>query len=262
MSNMYFEFHDTVKDHPKTRKCARDLGVPIVQMVGHLACLWSWSLRMAADGELSSFEVCDIEIGAEWEGEPGLFVSTLEKHRYLDCMDGSYFLHDWADYAEHLKARERKRRERERKKSQMSRDVTGSHSMSRDSAGIPGVSRRTNEQKEQKEQINKSELENVRPVFDFWVKTFSKGKGPAPKLDDKRRGKIRARLKEGFSIADLQAAILGASKSDYHVTNNYTGLVTILKSAETVEGHIARLSGAEMNSPEPVFTEPGFDGAI
>jgi hypothetical protein len=91
------------------------------------------------------------------------------------------------------------------------------------------------------EPINTSESDDIRSVFDYWVKTFSTGKGMKPKLDNKRRGKIRARLKEGFSNPDLFAAILGASKSDFHVSNGYTKLETILRDSGTVENHMARL---------------------
>lgn len=123
-----------------------------------------------------------------------------------------------------------------------------------------GHAQQEQEQEQEQEQINssdkptQSESNDVRQVFDHWVATFGTGKGRAPILDQKRKGKIRARIKEGFTVDQLKKAISGASKSDYHVTNGYTGLVTILKSAETVEGHIARLN---MNGIGSACTQPG-----
>ena len=94
-------------------------------------------------------------------------------------------------------------------------------------------------EKEQSDKPTSSESEDIREVFDFWRKEF----GPKAKLTKDRIGKIKARLKEGFTAEELKQAVSGCKKSDYHVSGRYTGINTILKSAETVEGHIARLMG-------------------
>jgi hypothetical protein len=127
---MWVQLHDSARDHPKLIKAARDLGMPKVHLLGHLASFWTWVLRMAPDGDLSSFDHEDIEIGAEWEGDSGALVSTLVKRGFLDEGPSGLVVHDWDSYAEHLKARKRKREERARKRQNeeghmTSRDVTG-----------------------------------------------------------------------------------------------------------------------------------------
>lgn len=114
---MWIELHDTASDHPKILKLARDLGVPPVTSLGHIVSLWIWTLRMAPDGDLSSFDVDDIEIGARWEGAAGLFVSSCIKRQLIDDSDEGMTIHDWQSYSGgFLKQSMRKAKDRERKR--------------------------------------------------------------------------------------------------------------------------------------------------
>lgn len=138
---MFLELHDTARDHPKLLKVSRDLGLSQVVTLGHVTSLWLWVLRMAPDGDLSSFDIDDIEIGAMWGGEPGAFVASLVDRKLLDDVEGALRVHDWEDYAQHLKAAERKRNERKRKaaaKQHESREVTERHVTSCDRGGFSG----------------------------------------------------------------------------------------------------------------------------
>lgn len=100
--------HDTIGDHPKTRRAARKAGVPVPTMVGHLHLLWHWALRVAPDGDLSRFEADDLADGAQWVGDPSVFLKAL-----TDCGPGesegfleeSFQLHDWAEYGGRYHAR-------------------------------------------------------------------------------------------------------------------------------------------------------------
>lgn len=114
---MYLEFHDSARDHPKILKLARDLHIEEPHALGYMASLWGWALRMAPDGDLSSFDVEDIEIGAKWSGDPGAFVKAAHHRKLLDFDGEFYAIHDWPIYAQHLKAAERKRKERQLLKS-------------------------------------------------------------------------------------------------------------------------------------------------
>ena len=136
---MWLELHDSVRDHPKIIKAARDLSIKRVYLLGHLVSLWTWALRMAPDGNLSSFDAEDIEIGAEWEGEPGKLIEVLENRGLLDCEGDHWIVHDWPEYARHLRAAEWKRQELLRKQRQATsgdnRGMSGAvHSTSGDSA--------------------------------------------------------------------------------------------------------------------------------
>ena len=90
----YVEAHAGLRDHLKTKKVARLLGVPKVQVIGHLLCLWWWCQEYAQDGDLSGFDAADIADAAEWEGDPDTFVNAL-----LNCgaKGGAGFLHHDAD---------------------------------------------------------------------------------------------------------------------------------------------------------------------
>ena len=90
----YVEAHAGLRDHLKTKKVARLLGVPKVQVIGHMLCLWWWCQEYAQDGDLSGFDAADIADAAEWEGEPETFVNAL-----LNCgaKGGAGFLHNDPD---------------------------------------------------------------------------------------------------------------------------------------------------------------------
>lgn len=101
----YVEAHAGLRDHLKTKKVARLLGIPKVQVIGHLLCLWWWCQEYAQDGDLSSFDAADIADAAEYEGNPQAFVNAL-----LDCgvkggagflhrnSDGALLVNDWYQY--------------------------------------------------------------------------------------------------------------------------------------------------------------------
>jgi hypothetical protein len=71
---------------------------------------------MAPDGDFTSFDEDDIEIGAKWDGEPGAFVAAAKARRLLDEVPDGLVCHDWEDYSGSLKAADRKRTERAAKK--------------------------------------------------------------------------------------------------------------------------------------------------
>lgn len=77
-------------------------------------------------------------------------------------------------------------------------------------------------------------------VFDCWRQTLDH---PRAALDAKRKKLIAARLKDGYSVEDLKAAILGCSLSPFHMGENdqrqrYDGLDLILRDASKVDQFI------------------------
>ena len=97
------------------------------------------------------------------------------------------------------------------------------------------------------------------PVFAHWLKVM--GKNAGAKLNGKRREKLRARRKEGYSDEELCQAIDGCRMSPFHMGQNgnkqvYNDLATILRDGTTVEAHKARAAGesgglfATENGPE------------
>ena len=63
----------------------------------------------------------------------------------------------------------------------------------------------------------------IRGVFEHWKTTNNKP--PNAKLTRKRKGKISARLAEGYSAEDLKRAIDGNKASDWHQGKNPNGTV-------------------------------------
>jgi hypothetical protein len=99
--------------HPKTRRLAKRLGIPAAAAVGHLSCLWSFTAEFAPDGDLSRFDVEEIELGAGWEGDDGAFLKAAVKAGFIDNDPVDNFaVHDWSDYGGKLVAARAAERER------------------------------------------------------------------------------------------------------------------------------------------------------
>lgn len=112
-----------------------------------------------------------------------------------------------------------------------------------DSAKPPLViSNRDITENTENKKINKksvSNVEGVEEVFSFWQQTMKKQKS---KLDEKRKKMIEARLLD-YSIDDLKNAILGCSKSSWHMGHNpqqtsYNQISNIFGSSENTERFI------------------------
>ncbi len=93
-------------NHPKTIKLERRLGF---QGVKSLIELWSWAALNRPDGNLGGgndrlttvqhpLDEEDIEIAAQWPGEPGVFIETLVELRWLDQNEQGYTLHEWLQH--------------------------------------------------------------------------------------------------------------------------------------------------------------------
>jgi len=101
---MYVEAHSDLRDHPKTLRAARILGISRPQLIGHLLCLWWWAQAYApVDGDLSAFDAADLADAAEWAGDPETFVNALVAcgrggGGFLDDRGGGLRINDWEDY--------------------------------------------------------------------------------------------------------------------------------------------------------------------
>ncbi len=62
----------------------------------------------------------------------------------------------------------------------------------------------------------------ARQVFDHWTATM--GKGARTALDAKRGGLIRARLRDGYTVDDLRAAVDGCKADPFSQGQNDRGL--------------------------------------
>lgn len=117
----WIESNQEVGRHPKTKKLARLLGIPVVAAVGHLHFLWWWALDFAQEGVLSKYDEYDISEACMWEGDEKLFVDALIQAGFIDNNESILSIHDWYEYAGRLIERrqsdaERKREERNKRK--------------------------------------------------------------------------------------------------------------------------------------------------
>ncbi|HHW45270.1 MAG TPA: DnaD domain protein [Desulfotomaculum sp.] len=111
----WIESHQTLGQHPKTRRLARYLGISLPAAVGHLHYLWWWALNYAQNGDLSRYELEDIADAALWDGDAKSFVEALVKSGFLDLADEGLCIHDWDDYAGRLIDKRKANSERARK---------------------------------------------------------------------------------------------------------------------------------------------------
>lgn len=99
-----------------------------------------------------------------------------------------------------------------------------------------------------KEQKRNNEGTNILPatagdewvVFEYWQKTLGQ---EAAKFDKARKGKIKARLAEGYTVEQLKQAVDGCRVSDYHMGINedgkrYDNIGLIFRDGEKVEQFI------------------------
>ncbi|ENK6375445.1 YdaU family protein [Acinetobacter baumannii] len=88
----------------------------------------------------------------------------------------------------------------------------------------------------------------IQEVFEFWKVTFNKNNRTI--LDNQRKSKIQARLKEGYTVEDIKTAIVGCSKSQFHIEGNHTDLTLICRDATKLDHFLA------MSNPAQVATQP------
>lgn len=110
----WIESHQSLRDHPKTRKLARILNVSVPTAVGHLHCLWWWAMDYSDDGDVSQYDELDIAIGGGWDDDAAEFVDALVTVGFLDQCDEQTFVHDWEDYGGKLTRRRKENAERMR----------------------------------------------------------------------------------------------------------------------------------------------------
>ncbi|WP_407485039.1 YdaU family protein [Acinetobacter baumannii] len=91
----------------------------------------------------------------------------------------------------------------------------------------------------------------IQEVFEFWKVTFNKNNRTV--LDNQRKSKIQARLKEGYTVEDIKTAIVGCSKSQFHIEGNHTDLTLICRDATKLDHFLA------MSNPAQVAIQPQIE---
>ena len=106
----WIESHTGLIRHHKVEECSAALGIPPVQLVGHLTALWHSVLEQQEDGIITRWGDATIAKYAAWDKDPHEFVSALKDGGWIDevfpkgkrqedCDGKMLLIHDWIDYA-------------------------------------------------------------------------------------------------------------------------------------------------------------------
>jgi len=89
----------------KFRKLVRALSLPAPYVLGHLEFIWQFAHNEAAKAsalESPVFEdMADVELIAEWNGEPGALADALLVGGWFHQRDGGYVINDYEEHAPH-----------------------------------------------------------------------------------------------------------------------------------------------------------------
>lgn len=95
----------------------------------------------------------------------------------------------------------------------------------------------TNNHKPKENNKSSSNDDLVIQIFEYWQRVFNK---PRTKLDAKRKTKIKQRLADGRTIAEIQTAIDNCSKSEFHVVNGHIDIELICRDDSKFESFLSR----------------------
>lgn len=121
---------------------------------------------------------------------------------------------------------------------------------------------------EAKADNNKRAQENLfQDVFDYWRNVMNH---PRAKLDQKRKSKIQAAFRLGFTIEQLKEAIDGCKNTAFNMGENtqrqiYDGIDLIFRDAEKIErfmGNAKKVSGEQKTNRALVQMDQILEGAI
>src|SRR5689334_11616671 len=92
-----------LQKHPKFRRLVHTLQLPVPYVVGLLECLWDVAYEC---GDPILGDVIDVELAAQWPGDPGTFCEALlmcggeGRAGFIDHReDGMYAVHDLFHHA-------------------------------------------------------------------------------------------------------------------------------------------------------------------
>jgi hypothetical protein len=109
----------------------------------------------------------------------------------------------------------------------------------------PNQDQEQEHKQEQKEQTSPSGAGDglaaqVSEVFEYWAERRKAvlPKARAPKLDPKRAGKIRARLRDGYTVAELKQAVDGMLGSRFNVEGGHTDVELCCRDSAHVDRYM------------------------
>lgn len=238
MAGDWIKMRADLHTHPKVVRIASALQADRLRVVGGLHAVWCLFDTHSVDGYLEGYRLATVDDLIGWSG----FAAAVKAVGWLDEVAGGLTLPEFdthngqsakrraqdserkrierasASDADKKRTREEKRREEKREPQQL--DVALPHDdegpvddEGQDDDGIakaagPAVKRTRRPA---------IPAEDVHAVFDYWKAKREHGKA---KLDAKREKKIRERLADGYTVAEICQAVDGIGNSRYHMGQN------------------------------------------
>ncbi len=250
-------------DHPKLGRLCKLLGIPRYAAVGLAESLWHFAGRHAPAGDVGKWSDAEIADSMGWTEPAERLIQALVEARLLDEVEGHRLVvHDWDEHCEdsiHLTLARRTEFFANGKMPRLTRlssderkqvaeryaEASNTHGMhtactqkhteahclslslsqakpSQASAKPLPAPEPLLDSPNGESLSGKPDRADVRQVFDHY-RTHHPKSHPKPASASKEWRLIAARLKEGYSAADLCAAIDGCHKSPFHCGENDRG---------------------------------------
>lgn len=218
----WFRVDANLVDHPKTRRLEQLLNDP--RAGWFVVRAWSWLSRFCPTGHVGDRDATSFEQSCEWRGEPGKLREAFVEVGFLDPVSGGGFeWHDWDDLQGKVaekakKERDRKQVYRARKKAE--REALLSHGTGTGRPALRNGTERDGTEQKDLSLLPTEDADEAKPqeVFEHWRKAMKKT--GTVKFDDKRKRAVKARLNDGYSVADLKLAIDGCSITPHNMGVN------------------------------------------
>jgi hypothetical protein len=219
-------------DHPRAVDLGDELGRPMAW--GHLVALWGWCAQYAPTGRVEARNVGrTVERAARWDGEPGAFVAAAVATGWLALEDGAATVCGWDDHQRaHLDKAEKDRlRVAQKRASDVSRVCRATVArQSGDCLTTVAGEKEKEKEREREEELSSGEPDapppltpaklereaDVTTVLAHWRERVDMPRAAIEgKAGEGRRKRVRARLAEGLSVADLCLVADGAARDDW-----------------------------------------------
>lgn len=269
----YVKLDDAFLDHPKFLEAG--------PLAGYLAiCAIAWSNRNRTDGfipevqvkRLASFDELEVvDDGVPVVGSASLWrlAEDLVLAGLWEKVDRGFVIHDyleWQHSADEIRALSTARAEAGRRgaearwgstarANQQQPDANG-HGTG-DTNGHSNTDGKTMAKECQKEEVRSKEqtpmaskLADVRDLFAYWQQRCGH---PTSKLTAERRRKIEARLREGYTVAQVRQAIDGAARAAFVNDNGkrFDDIELICRNGTKLEDFMGRAgSNGSVSSAE------------
>lgn len=194
------------------------------------AMSWAWEQEATAGGKLVLLAVAD---HADPEGECYPSRRRLAKMTGLGRSSVSRYLA--ALETRGLLQREPRHRENGSRTSTLYRlPLPGGPMQDSEGGGSAGEKGPSAQMRRLEPSIEPSYEQQLPELFDFWKTTTNRNGRTS--FTPERKKKLKARLADGYSPAEIEKAIRGCWSSDFHRNGGYTDLTLICRSPEKLEG--------------------------